>query len=51
MMREFVELDTEEICTSLELSVTNLHVILHRARLRLRECMENKWFVEGECEC
>lgn len=51
MMREFVELDTEEICESLELSVSNLHVILHRARLRLRECMENKWFVEGECAC
>ncbi len=51
MMREFVELETEEICESLGLSVSNLHVILHRARLRLRECMENNWFIEGECAC
>ena len=51
MMREFVELETEEISESLGLSVSNLHVILHRARLRLRECMENNWFIEGECAC
>ncbi len=51
MMREFIELDSEEICKSLGLSVSNLHVILHRARLKLRECLENNWFVEGECPC
>lgn len=51
MMREFIELDTDEICESLELTVTNLNVMLHRARLKLRECLENNWFVEGECSC
>lgn len=44
MMREFVELDSDEICQNLELTTSNLHVLLYRARLRLRECLENKWF-------
>jgi len=48
MMREFLELDSEEICHTEQISVSNLHVILHRARLRLRECLENHWFLEGE---
>lgn len=51
MMREFIELESGEICESLELTVTNLNVMLHRARLKLRECLENNWFVEGECSC
>jgi RNA polymerase sigma-70 factor (ECF subfamily) len=29
------------------LSTTNLYVQLHRARLRLRECLELKWFMKG----
>lgn len=48
MMREFLELDSQEICLTEQLSVSNLHVILHRARLRLRECLENNWFLDGE---
>ncbi|MDX8379535.1 MAG: RNA polymerase factor sigma-70 [Gallionella sp.] len=48
MMREFVELEADEICASLALSTSNLHVMLHRARLRLRECIENKWYLQGE---
>lgn len=48
MMREFIGLDSNEICSALNLSVTNLNVMLHRARLRLRECLENRWFLEGE---
>lgn len=47
MMREFVELDAEEICAQLNLTTSNLHVMLHRSRLRLRECLENKWYLEG----
>ena len=47
MMREFVGLDADEICKALALSRTNLNVMLHRARLRLRACLENHWFVEG----
>ncbi len=48
MMREFLELDSNEICESLNISTSNLHVMLYRARLGLRECLENHWFVTGE---
>lgn len=48
MMREFVGLETPEICRELNMTVTNLNVTLHRARLRLRECLENHWFGEGQ---
>ncbi|QKX18264.1 RNA polymerase factor sigma-70 [Microbulbifer sp. YPW1] len=44
MMREFIELESREICDQLGLSTSNLHVLLYRARLRLRECLENSWF-------
>lgn len=44
MMREFMELESTEICTLAGLSVSNLNVLLYRARLRLRECLENRWF-------
>jgi len=44
MMREVMELSTEEICKELAITPTNLWVILHRARLILRECLEIKWF-------
>ncbi len=48
MMREFIELDAQEICAAVGLTLSNLHVLLHRSRLRLRACMENKWYVKGE---
>lgn len=44
MMREFIELESAEICASLELSTSNLHVLLHRARLKLRHCLAENWF-------
>lgn len=44
MMREWLELSSEEICQELALTPTNLYVQLHRARLRLRECLELNWF-------
>ena len=47
MMREVVELDTSEICIELGLSTTNIHVIMHRARLALRACLQIHWFQEG----
>lgn len=51
MMREFVELRSDEICSEVGITVTNLNVMLHRARLRLRECLENRWFAEGAPRC
>jgi RNA polymerase sigma-70 factor (TIGR02943 family) len=44
LMREWLELDTEEICKELQITSTNLWVMLHRARLRLRECLQLNWF-------
>lgn len=44
LMREWMEMSSEEICKELELTPTNLYVQLHRARLRLRECLELNWF-------
>nr|WP_228488331.1 sigma-70 family RNA polymerase sigma factor [Caenimonas koreensis] len=44
LMREWLELPCEQICSELELTPTNLYVQLHRARLRLRECVDINWF-------
>lgn len=48
MMREFIELDANEICAVMKLTTSDLYVLLHRSRLRLRECIENKWYLQGE---
>jgi RNA polymerase sigma-70 factor (TIGR02943 family) len=48
LMREWLELSSEEICKELQLTPTNLYVQLHRARLRLRECLELNWFGNKE---
>lgn len=44
MMREWLELDTDEICKELTITSANAWVLLYRARLRLRECLDLNWF-------
>lgn len=44
MMREWLGLDTAEICKELGISTSNAWVMLYRARLRLRECLDLHWF-------
>ena len=44
MMREWLELETEEICKELAITPANVWVILYRARMRLRECLDLNWF-------
>jgi RNA polymerase sigma-70 factor (ECF subfamily) len=44
MMREVMELDSDEICKELAITANNLWVILYRARMSLRECLELNWF-------
>jgi RNA polymerase sigma-70 factor (TIGR02943 family) len=44
VVREIEGLTTEEICQEFSLSPSNLWVILHRARTRLRRCLEKNWF-------
>ena len=46
MMREFIGLDSGEICKELALTTTNLHVLLHRSRLTLQKCLDSHWFKE-----
>ena len=44
MMREVMELETDEICKELTIKANNLWVILYRARMALRQCLEQNWF-------
>ena len=43
-MKTIQNFETEEICKELEISSSNLWVIIHRARTQLRKCMEDNWF-------
>ncbi len=43
-MKTIQEFETEEICKELDISSSNLWVIIHRARVQLRKCMEDNWF-------
>lgn len=47
LLREVMELDGEEICKELSITSTNLWVILYRARMALRQCLEQHWFAEA----
>lgn len=51
MMREFLEFDTSEVCVELNISTSNCHVILHRARNGLRRCLDQTWFGAGAQSC
>jgi RNA polymerase sigma-70 factor (TIGR02943 family) len=44
VLREMEGLTTQEICDLINISATNLGVMLYRARMRLRCCLELKWF-------
>lgn len=45
MMRDVHETENEEICKELEISSTNAWVMLYRARMGLRKCLEMHWLV------
>lgn len=42
--REMDGLSTDEICKLYDITATNCWVILHRARMVLRRCVEKNWF-------
>jgi RNA polymerase sigma-70 factor (TIGR02943 family) len=44
VLREIEQMDTAQICEMLRISQNNLWVMLHRARMALRECLELNWF-------
>jgi RNA polymerase sigma-70 factor (TIGR02943 family) len=43
-LREVDDLDSKRICRMLDISERNLWVMLHRARMALRRCLEINWF-------
>jgi len=43
MMREWLGFDTGEICERLGVSADNCRMILHRARMSMRACMQRDW--------
>jgi len=43
VLKVMEEINSDEVCKEIGCSTSNLWVILHRARLKLRECIENKW--------
>ncbi len=43
-MKTIEQIETEDICKELEITTSNLWVIIHRARTQLRKCMEDNWF-------
>jgi len=46
-MRDVVGEDTPTVCNACEITSTHLHVLLHRARLALRRCLNLHWFGKG----
>ena len=46
ILREIEEMDSAQICKALRISQNNLWVMLYRARLALRECLQINWFKE-----
>lgn len=43
-LRELIGEDTETICKEADVTATHVHVLIHRARLALRACLEHNWF-------
>jgi RNA polymerase sigma-70 factor (TIGR02943 family) len=46
-LRELDGLESREICAMLNISDSNLWVMLHRARMALRRCLETNWFAKN----
>jgi len=38
--------DSDEICKELRISSSNYWVLMHRAKLQLRDCLQKNWFVK-----
>lgn len=43
MMRESLDMDTETICRDLGITANHCGVLLYRARMQLRECLDHSW--------
>ena len=47
MMREWLDKEVDDICVELGNTASNCGVMLYRARMRLRDCLDRNWF-EGQ---
>ena len=43
-MKNMDDLDTDDICKELGITASNYWVMMHRAKLQLRACMQKNWF-------
>jgi RNA polymerase sigma-70 factor (ECF subfamily) len=48
VLKELHDMSNEEICKELGVSPTNVWVMLYRARMGLRQCLETRWFENGK---
>jgi RNA polymerase sigma-70 factor (TIGR02943 family) len=48
MLREFEEMSTVQICDQLQITESNSWVMLYRARMQLRRCLETNWLNDGK---
>lgn len=46
-MKYLEDIDSKEICKCLNITESNFWVLMHRAKLQLRKCLENNWFLEA----
>jgi len=50
ILREIIGEKVKEICKTLDITPTNCWVILYRARMYLRRCLEKSWFTDETYE-
>ncbi len=43
-MKTIQKIETKEICNDLEITTSNLWVMIHRARTQLQKCLTDNWF-------
>jgi RNA polymerase sigma-70 factor (ECF subfamily) len=48
ILREMEQQDSQDVCKNLAIEPANLWTRLHRARLRLRDCLEINWFAKDK---
>jgi len=48
MMREWLEQEIDAICDELQITSNNCSVMLYRARMQLRTCLQLRWFEERQ---
>lgn len=46
LAREWLEKEVGEICAEMQITSNHCGVLMYRARMLLRECLEQRWFLE-----